>query len=68
MLMGGLDQASAGKVMALGRDLTAMSEDDLARLRRDHFGVVFQSFHLIPPMTAIENVAAPLELAWGFDA
>ena len=68
MLMGGLEQATAGRVMALGHDLTAMSEDGLARLRRDHFGVVFQSFHLIPTMTAIENVAAPLELAGRRDA
>ena len=68
MLMGGLEQATSGKVMALGHDLTTMSEDALARLRRDHFGVVFQSFHLIPTMTAIENVAAPLELAGVADA
>ncbi|MEM6589391.1 MAG: ATP-binding cassette domain-containing protein [Pseudomonadota bacterium] len=63
MLMGGLEQATSGRVTALGHDLTMMSEDALARLRRDHFGVVFQSFHLIPTMTALENVAAPLELA-----
>ena len=68
MLMGGLEQATSGKVMALGHDLTTMSEDALARLRRDHFGVVFQSFHLIPTLTAIENVAAPLELAGVADA
>ncbi|MEM6467456.1 MAG: ABC transporter ATP-binding protein [Pseudomonadota bacterium] len=68
MLMGGLEQATSGKVMALGHDLTTMSEDALARLRRDHFGVVFQSFHLIPTMTALENVAAPLELAGAPDA
>ncbi|MEM7597851.1 MAG: ABC transporter ATP-binding protein [Pseudomonadota bacterium] len=68
MLMGGLEQATSGKVMALGQDLTTMSEDALARLRRDHFGVVFQSFHLIPTMTAIENVATPLELAGVADA
>ena len=68
MLMGGLEQATSGKVMALGHDLTTMSEDALARRRRDHFGVVFQSFHLIPTMTAIENVAAPLELAGVADA
>ena len=68
MLMGGLEQASAGKVLALGQDMTRMSEDALARLRRDHFGVVFQSFHLIPTMTALENVATPLELAGKADA
>ena len=68
MLMGGLEQATGGRVMALGRDLTAMGEDDLARFRRDHMGVVFQSFHLIPTMTALENVATPLELAGARDA
>ncbi|SFN57659.1 putative ABC transport system ATP-binding protein [Roseovarius lutimaris] len=63
MLMGGLERATSGKVMALDHDLSAMNEDQLARLRRDNFGIVFQSFHLIPTMTAIENVATPLELA-----
>ncbi|MBY6114123.1 ABC transporter ATP-binding protein [Mameliella alba] len=63
MVMGGLERASTGKMQALGHDLTAMSEDALARFRRDHMGVVFQSFHLIPTMTALENVATPLELA-----
>lgn len=68
MLMGGLEQATGGTVTALGHDLTTMTEDQLARLRRDHFGVVFQSFHLIPTMTALENVATPLELAGAPDA
>ncbi|WP_371225908.1 ABC transporter ATP-binding protein [Roseovarius sp. 2305UL8-3] len=68
MLMGGLEQATGGSVMAMGQDLTGMSEDQLARLRRDHVGVVFQSFHLIPTMTALENVATPLELAGARDA
>lgn len=68
MLMGGLEQASTGRVMALGQDLTTMSEDGLARFRRDNMGVVFQSFHLIPTMTALENVATPLELAGHKDA
>jgi len=68
MLMGGLERATGGQVTALGHDLSAMSEDALARLRRDHFGVVFQSFHLIPTMTALENVATPLELAGKPDA
>ncbi len=63
MIMGGLERATSGQVHALGQDLTAMDEDDLARFRRDHMGVVFQSFHLIPTMTALENVATPLELA-----
>ncbi len=68
MLMGGLERATGGSVTALERDLTTMSEDDLARFRRDHMGVVFQSFHLIPTMTALENVATPLELAGKADA
>jgi putative ABC transport system ATP-binding protein len=68
MLMGGLERATGGQVTALGRDLTAMNEDQLARFRRDHMGVVFQSFHLIPTMTALENVATPLELAGHADA
>ncbi|MEX5727705.1 putative ABC transport system ATP-binding protein [Rhodovulum iodosum] len=68
MLMGGLERATSGRVSALGHDLTAMNEDALARFRRQHMGVVFQSFHLIPTMTALENVATPLELAGHADA
>lgn len=68
MLMGGLERATSGRVLALGHDLTEMNEDQLARFRRDHMGVVFQSFHLIPTMTALENVATPLELAGHRDA
>ena len=68
MLMGGLERATSGRVMALGHDLGAMDEDALARFRRAHMGVVFQSFHLIPTMTALENVAVPLELAGAADA
>ena len=68
MLLGGLERATGGTVQALGRDLGAMDEDALARFRRDHMGVVFQSFHLIPTMTALENVATPLELAGVRDA
>jgi putative ABC transport system ATP-binding protein len=68
MLMGGLERATAGTVRALGRDLTALDEDALARFRLGHMGVVFQSFHLIPTMTALENVATPLELAGARDA
>ena len=63
MVMGGLESASSGTVAVLGSDLTGMDEDRLARFRRDHMGVVFQSFNLIPTMTALENVATPLELA-----
>ncbi len=68
MIMGGLERASSGSVIAAGHDLTAMGEDSLARFRRDTMGVVFQSFHLIPTMTALENTATPLELAGRRDA
>ncbi len=68
MLMGGLEQATGGRVSVLGQDLGAMNEDALARFRSAHMGVVFQSFHLIPTMTALENVATPLELAGARDA
>ncbi len=68
MLMGGLEKATGGEVRALGQDLSRMDEDALARFRRDNMGVVFQSFHLIPTMTALENVATPLELAGARDA
>ena len=68
MLMGGLETASGGRIEVLGHELTAMGEDRLARFRRDNMGVVFQSFHLIPTMTALENVATPLELAGDRDA
>jgi putative ABC transport system ATP-binding protein len=68
MLIGGLEAATSGRVEVLGQDLTPMGEDALARFRRGHMGVVFQSFHLIPTMTAVENVATPLELARDPDA
>jgi putative ABC transport system ATP-binding protein len=68
MLMGGLERATTGAVEVLGQNFTTMNENALARFRRDHMGVVFQSFHLIPTMTALENVATPLELAGAKDA
>jgi len=68
MLMGGLERASSGSVTALGQDLGAMNEDALARFRQGNMGIVFQSFHLIATMTALENVALPLELAGVADA
>ena len=68
MLMGGLESATGGSITALGKDFASLNEDALARFRRDHMGIVFQSFHLIPTMTALENVATPLELAKDPDA
>lgn len=68
MLMGGLEHATGGAIRALGHDLSSMNEDELARFRRDRMGIVFQNFHLIPTMTALENVATPLELAGHRDA
>ena len=62
MLMGGMERATGGKVVALGQDLGGLDEDGLARFRRGKVGVVFQNFHLIPTMTALENVAVPLEI------
>ncbi len=63
MVLAGLERASGGSVQVAGSELTGMNEDALARLRRQQVGIVFQAFHLIPGMTAVENVAVPLELA-----
>jgi len=68
MVAAGLERPSSGRVAVAGRDLGGLDEDGLARLRRLHIGIVFQSFHLIPTMTALENVAIPLELAGAGDA
>ena len=68
MLIGGLERASSGSVLVAGHELTRMSEDALAVFRRDNVGIVFQAFHLMPTMTALENVAVPLELAGKRDA
>ncbi len=68
MTMAGLERADSGRVVVAGTDLTPLGEDDLARFRGRNLGIVFQSFHLIPNMTAIENVAVPLELAGVPDA
>ena len=68
MLMGGLERATRGRVLCLGEDMSALDEDGLAQFRRGRMGVVFQSFHLIPTMTALENVALPLEIAGAADA
>lgn len=63
MLMAGLERPSSGTVQMAGTDLTNLGEDSLSRFRREHLGIVFQAFHLIPTMTALENAALPLEFA-----
>ena len=63
MVMAGLERPDVGSVVVAGTDIGRLNEDDLARFRGRHVGIVFQSFHLIPTMTAVENVAVPLELA-----
>jgi putative ABC transport system ATP-binding protein len=63
MVMAGLERSDTGSITVAGEDLTKLDEDALARFRGRNVGIVFQSFHLIPTMTAIENVAVPLELA-----
>jgi putative ABC transport system ATP-binding protein len=63
MLLAGLDQPTSGSVVVAGMELAGQDEDALARWRRRTVGIVFQNFHLIPTMTALENVAVPLELA-----
>ncbi len=68
MVLAGLERPTSGVVRVAGHDLGAMGEDALARWRRRHIGIVFQSFHLVPTMTALENVAIPLELAGCRDA
>jgi putative ABC transport system ATP-binding protein len=68
MVMAGLERPDTGSVVVAGEALDKLSEDALARFRGRHVGIVFQSFHLIPTMTALENVAVPLELAGVPDA
>src|SRR5205085_3566791 len=68
MVMAGLERADTGTVLVAGESLSALDEDALARFRGRNVGIVFQSFHLIPTMTALENVAVPLELAGVADA
>ena len=63
MLIGGLEKQTGGRVAVGGQDLTTLNEDGLARFRRDNVGIVFQNFHLVPTMNALENVAIPAELA-----
>jgi putative ABC transport system ATP-binding protein len=62
MVAAGLERPSTGRIAVAGTDITNMNEDQAARFRRGRIGIVFQSFHLIPTMTALENVAVPLEL------
>lgn len=68
MVMAGLERSDSGSIVVAGEELTKLDEDALARFRGRNVGIVFQSFHLIPTMTAIENVAVPLELAGIADA
>jgi putative ABC transport system ATP-binding protein len=68
MVIGGLERATAGQVSVVGTDFGALDEDGLARLRAAKIGIVFQSFHLVPTMTAIENVALPMEFLGQDDA
>jgi putative ABC transport system ATP-binding protein len=68
MVLAGLERADTGSIVVAGEDLRRLDEDALARFRGRNVGIVFQSFHLIPTMTALENVAVPLELAGIADA
>src|ERR1700746_36309 len=68
MVMTGLERPDSGSVVVAGQDLLGLDEDRLARFRGKNIGIVFQAFHLIPTMTALENVAVPLELAGIADA
>ena len=68
MVVAGLERATGGTVRVAGADLTGLGEDALALFRRDNVGIVFQNFHLVPSMTALENVAIPLEFAGRDDA
>jgi putative ABC transport system ATP-binding protein len=67
-VLSGLERASGGTIHVAGADFTALGEDGLARARRGRIGIVLQAFHLLPTMTALENVAVPLELAGEADA
>ena len=68
MVIAGLERATSGHVNVAGHDLTRLGEDDLALMRGAEIGIVFQSFHLVPTMTALENVALPLEFAGAANA
>jgi putative ABC transport system ATP-binding protein len=68
MIIAGLERATSGQVRVAGREFMALDEDELAVIRGSNIGIVFQSFHLVPTMTALENVALPLEFAGKADA
>ncbi|MDX2224558.1 MAG: ATP-binding cassette domain-containing protein, partial [Rhodospirillaceae bacterium] len=68
MVVAGLERVSQGRVQIVGTDYATLNEDGLALFRRDNIGIVFQQFHLIPTMNALENVAVPLEFAGRADA
>jgi len=63
MVIAGLEPVSSGQVDVVGAEFSSLGEDELARIRGEHIGIVFQSFHLVPTMTALENVALPLEFS-----
>ena len=67
-MIAGLERADHGRALLVGQDVGALGEDDLARLRGRSIGIILQAFHLLPTMTALENVAVPLELAGAADA
>lgn len=67
-LIAGLDAPTSGKILLSGQDITKMSEDALAELRSEKVGFIFQSFHLIPSLTALENILVPMEIAGRRDA
>ena len=67
-VLSGLERATSGSLMVAGQDFAALNEDELARARRGRIGIVLQAFHLLPTMTALENVATPMELAGEIDA